>query len=647
MTLFRQLFLGISLLFFVLLTGIEAIYLASSRAELQDQLASQAQDAATSIALRLATLKTLEDRLLVETLVGPVFDRGYFQEIVVLDEGGKPVVHKILGAAQGDVPEWFARLFPLRGPAAQSLVSSGWRELGRVVVLSHPNFAYQRLWHTGARTLLWLVLLYAAALIAMRGFLARLLRPLRQIELLAVSVGERDFRTISLMPRARELARVVAAMNGMSARIARIIAEESERAEALRRDAFVDPVTSLYNRRGFQRQLESLIRSRSEVFSGALVLVEIAKFGDFNSKAGFRRGDEVLALLGESIVQVCQGQAAVCGRIGGAGFAIGAINIGAGELQDLVEAACRRMALVLAEQGIEAELHFHCGATRRDGALPEFSVLLASADHALQRARERGDNQFEVEPFDEAMALGAQDWRARIEQALAERRIALFAQDVLGISGARPVHREVTARMTRDDGEPVPAAQFLPMAARHGLLPRLDVCVLEKLLEHLAGAKPSVDMALNVAARTIADPAAVRRICALLEAKAGLASALIVEITEFGVLQDGALARAFGEELRRRGARLALDHFGMQQNSLALVHALKPHYIKLSPAYAREIAGDADTRFFVTSILRIARSLDVGVYAQAVEDEGLVRLLAELGFSGYQGYAAARPERIA
>ncbi|MBC7802995.1 MAG: hypothetical protein H7Y16_03880, partial [Candidatus Parcubacteria bacterium] len=103
MTLYRQLIIGVSLLFFVLLAGVEAIYLANSRAQLQEQLSSQAQDAATSLAMRLATLKSLEDRALVETLVNPFFDRGYFSEIRVVSVGGEALVRRVLTPAQGDV----------------------------------------------------------------------------------------------------------------------------------------------------------------------------------------------------------------------------------------------------------------------------------------------------------------------------------------------------------------------------------------------------------------------------------------------------------------------------------------------------------------------------------------------------------------
>jgi diguanylate cyclase (GGDEF)-like protein len=648
MTLYRQLFIGVSVLFFVLLAGVEAIYLANSRTQLQDQLSSQAQDAATSLALRLANLKSLDDRVMIETLINPVFDRGYFQEIRVVSVGGETLVRRVLAPAQGDVPGWFTRLFPLEAPGAQSLVSSGWRELGRVVVASQPYFAYQQLWHIGLQTILWLMAIYAAAIAAVVGFLAMLLRPLREIEQAAVAIGERDFRTISFVPRTRELAQVVGAMNAMSARIRRMIEEESGRAEALRRDAFIDPVTLLYNRRGFRRQLQSLIKSKRDVHSGALVLLEVNGFGHFNAAVGYQRGDEVLTLLGNALTRACEGHAVVCGRLGGAGFSFAAINIESAELERLIAGVCARFESAFADQGVDDQLSYQCGATRCRGTLPEFSALMASADHALLRSREKGVNQHDVEVFDESATAGSQAWRARIERALDGKQFALFGQNAFGLPARLPVHSEVTVRMLAEHGEPIPAAQFLPMAARHGLLGRLDCVVVERLLDLLSvGAAGRSVMALNISARTITDAEATRRILGLLDAHKNVAGRLIFEMTEFGAMQEMAHAQRFSGEVRRRGARFALDNFGMLRDSLRLVHALRPQYIKLSPGYAKELTSNADARFLVESIVKIARVLDIGIFAQAVEDESLVPLLLELGFSGYQGYATERPVRIA
>ena len=645
MTLYRRLTLGVSILFFLLLAGVEAIYVVNARAELRNKLAAQAQDAATVLALRLALVPDLGDTVLVETILNPIFDRGYFREIVVTKPDGEVLVRKSLPASEAGVPQWFVRLLPLDPPGAQSLISNGWRQMGRVVAFGHPYFAYQELWRIGLQTLAWLAAGYALALAAAAAFLAMVLRPLRQMEQVATAIGERQFRVIDPVPSARELARVVLAMNSMSEKLRSFVTEESERAEGLRREVFMDPVTAVYNRRGFEQQLQALLHSRADAHAGLLALFQIEGFGEFNTRVGFRRGDDALALLAAALTRTSEGRVAVWGRLGGAGFALAAVNLGSADARELLGAGCAALAQVLKEQGLDGELQFHCGAAHFEGPAPAYSALLATADHAVEGARATGSNGFVLEEFDAARSEGSQAWRARIEKVLEEDRIALFSQDVLALDGS-PLHAEITVRMLDEDGA-VPAAQFLPMATRHGLIPRIDCRILEKALGLMdAGCAPVVPMALNLSARTLADPAAAARLLALLDADRSKARRLVFEMTEFGALQDWRQSLRFSEELRLRGAGFALDNFSMLQESLMLVHALRPAYIKLSPVYSRDIAQNADCRFLVQSIVRVAQTLEIAVYAQAVEDTALLPELAKLGITGYQGYAAARPARI-
>ena len=649
MTLFKQLFFGASLLFLLVLAGVEAIYLSNARLYVQRQLESHSQDAATSLALWLATVQPFEDRALIETVVNTSFDRGYYQSIHVVSVSGETLVAKQLAPAQGEVPVWFTRLFPLRPPAAESLISSGWRQLGRVLVSSHPNFAYLQLWHTGLQTLALLLLVYALALVALRAFLANILRPLAEIERAATAIGERDFRTIALAPKARELGRVVAAMNSLSGKIRRVIEDESARAEQLQREAYRDPVTGLFNRRGLEHELQGLFRAERDVFSGVLVLLELERFKEYNLRRGYQRADELLALVAQTITGACADQAAVRSRFGGASFALATVNIDASAAGVLTAAISSRVESALAEQALTGEIQFHCGAAHFDAGAPSLPELLAAADLALTRAQEKGPDSFDLVELAEIdrRGRGSLAWREHIEGAIETGKLALYTQTVLSLPGRALMQSEVVTRILEDGSNPVPAAQFLPMAARHGLMPRLDCRVLEMLIARIdAGASLAPVIAVNISAQTVADAAARRRLIDALQSRRDIAARLVFEMTEFGVIQAPAQSLGFAAEIRRLGAQFAIDHFNLHRDSLRQLHTLLPHYIKLAPVYTNALAENQDSRFIVSSLMRIAQPLEIRIIAQAVESESLILLLGEMGFAGYQGYANGRPVPI-
>ncbi|MBE0622963.1 MAG: EAL domain-containing protein [Burkholderiales bacterium] len=649
MTLFRQLFFGASLLFLLVLAGVEAIYLSNARLYVQQQLESHSQDAATSLALWLATVKPFEDRALIETVVNTAFDRGYYQSIRVVSVSGETLVEKRLPPAQGEVPAWFARLFPLHPPSAEAMISSGWRQLGRVLVTSHPNFAYLQLWHTGVQTLALLLIVYALALLALRAFLATILRPLGEIERAATALGERDFRTIALAPKARELGRVVAAMNGLSAKIRRVIEDESARAETLQREAYRDPVTGLLNRRGLEHELQGLFHAERDVFSGVFILLELERFKEFNLRRGYQRADELLVLVAQAISAACGSQTLICSRFGGASFALAAVNVNTDAADVLASAISAGVEAALAEQELTGEIQFHCGAAHFDASAPPLPELLAAADQALTRAQEKGPNTFELIEVAELdrRGRGSLAWREHIESAIENGTLALYSQAVLSLPGRAPLQSEVVTRLLDEGASPVPAAQFLPMAARHNLMPRLDCRLLELLIARIdAGARLAPVVAVNISAQTVADRGAHRRLIELLQSRRDIAARLVFEMTEFGVIQVPAATLSFAGEVRRLGAQFAIDHFNLHRDSLRQLHYLLPHYLKLAPVYTNELEQNQDSRFIVSSLMRIAQPLEIGIIAQAVESETLIALLEEMGFAGYQGYANGRPEPI-
>jgi EAL domain-containing protein (putative c-di-GMP-specific phosphodiesterase class I) len=103
-------------------------------------------------------------------------------------------------------------------------------------------------------------------------------------------------------------------------------------------------------------------------------------------------------------------------------------------------------------------------------------------------------------------------------------------------------------------------------------------------------------------------------------------------------VQDRAGIEHFVADVRKLGAQFAVDNFGLHHSAFEYLQRLKPLYVKLSPAYIRNLHDNLENQFFISSVVNITRSLDIRVFALGVEDTGVLPLLQELGVQGYQGY---------
>ncbi len=646
MTLFRQLFIGSAVLFLVLLLGIECVYLANAKYYLQDQLASQSQNAATSLALSIGSRGSLVNPALAETTINPVFNRGYFRSIKVVSTAGAIIASKDMPVAEGDVPAWFVGMFPLRTPVSESIISSGWNELGRVFVVSHPHFVYHQLWHAWLDTAAWLAIAFLLALIGLRIFLAGILRPLRAIEDTASAISERDFRTVAIVPRARELRRVVLAINNLATKIRKVIEEESVRAERLHKANFEDPVTALYTRRGLEEKFSKIAIHGNGIHSGILILLQIDNLKQINDRHGHARADELLARIAHAITEGCADRAVLTARLTGGDFAIAALNLDQAEATTLLsDISVRVRACLESEFGAE-ETAFHYGAVHFAPDEFELSALLSSADLALARAHERESGAFEVVYTHDVRGpvRGSREWRHTIENALAADRMPLYAQPALALPGRGLLHHEVLVRLLDDHGNVVPAAGFVPMVARHDLLPRLDLTIIEKLLAQAdSEAQSSTTIAVNVAAQTITNWTAVEQLLELLRAYPKITQRFVFEITELGAVRNPEATLAFASKVRALRAGIAIDNFGLHQTALSQLPALLPAYVKLAAEFTRSVVENADTRLLITSIARVAQPLDILLIAQAVDNAAVLNLLEELGVGGYQGFICGEP----
>jgi diguanylate cyclase (GGDEF)-like protein len=640
MTLYRQLFWGTSIAFLIVVGATETIYIRNAHRYLQEQLASHAQDAATSLGMVLPAAMAEGDEVKAEVTVSAMFDRGYYQSIRVLNIRGETLVLKTLAAAPADVPEWFVKLLPLETPSAESLISKGWKQLGRVVVSSHPNFAYKQLWQTILEATLSLILLYLLALLALRSFLTRILKPLHAIEDVAHAISERDFRLIGLIPRARELRSVVNAINSMSDRLRGIIAHEVLQATRFRDESNKDALTGLENRRGFEAYVEALLEDNKDLSSGAMFMLQIADFQGYNARYGYREGDNLLKAVSTALPSLWKERDLLRARINGATFVIVVPNIARDQAEQLGQELMAAVSAVVDGSHDETQVGFGCGAAYFTGQAATLNSLLAQCDMAMLQSVFSGKRQFVMQSLTEDdQSKGSQYWKKLILESIGAKRIALLSQPVVNIHDKKQFQIEIVGRLIHENGDQVPAEQFIPMANRHGLTPALDLAILKKLFGLMAsGEITDGAVAINLSVHSIHDPALLDWLGNAMRTNPKLSQRLVFEFTEFGLVQDRVGVEAFVTEMRKLGAGFAVDNFGLHQSAFEYLQKLKPSYVKLNQSYLRELKDDQKHQFFISSVVKITRPLAIRVIALGIEDANLLVLLTDLGVDGYQGY---------
>ena len=640
LTVGRLLAAAFSAIFLFALVGVEAILLRSAQGHLQQQLESLAQDAATSLGLSLGVLLRGGDPALAETVINPAFDRGHYERVEYLTAGGERIVSRHLPAREGAYPAWFAQAFRLHAPTAESFVSAGWQQAGRVRVTAHPRFAYEQLWHTARDTVILLVLIYAAALLLLRLVLRAVLRPLTAVERAAQAISARRFVTLRVRPRTRELARVVEAMNSLSLKVGEALDAEARRAERLQVAAYQDPVTGLPNALGFTARFETRYEGEDEAFGGVLALVDLVELGAINREIGTERCDALLRDLLSIMDDTATRAGGSAGRWGGALTVLALPQLQVGAAREALAGLRERLQAALAENGLGVHNRLACGGIEAPRGRPSLQSLVRGAQDALRLARDNAEGVvvLDVEPTEQR---APDDLADTVREALGARRLRLVGQSAYRMSDHRVLHTELMARLDDAAGHEMAAARFMPFITVQGLADEFDRAVIEKVLREARRGEDRIS--INVSARSIELPGFLAWLTQQLAREKALAARLTFEIPEHGVVRNVEAAAAFGQAVARAGAAFAIDHFGVHRDCLALLQRFHPAYVKLAGAQVRRAVTDLGARSFAESLVRTARQLDIPVLAHHVEDEATFHAIASIGFAGYQGNLGGGP----
>lgn len=634
MSLIRQIWLLLLVTVLMAFLGSFGVWMVSARGYLETQLRLKNADNAQSLALSLSQQKG--DVPSMDLTVQAVFDTGFYKRITLKDAGGRVLFTREADPRMGreQVPQWFVDMVPVESFPGVAQVSDGWRALGQVEVISHAGFAHEQLWQGSLKTLSLLAALGALASVVASFVVRGIRKPLNATVGQAQALMERRFITVE-EPKVPELARLSRAMNAVVVRLKSQYDEQANMVEQLRQQAHCDALTGLSHRRHFMAQLGAALDSDEGSGSGVLYLVRIVDLGGVNRSLGHRLTDNLLQRLGAILNDVSSGvTGAATGRLNGGDFAV---CLTASELPlpqaEYYADAIRR---AFAEQALTASVVVGATHWRRGMSMQQ---VLASADSALARAESRGAFAVEVAELAEpdALVLGEDQWRQRLGSALSGRRVQLMRFPVLDAKGGL-IHYECPARLQLDAGGGFePAAQWLPMALRCGLVSQIDEAAVTLALSQIAADGEA--RGVNLAPASLADSSFVPRLRAHLLAMPEAAHKLWLEVSESAAVDHFELVRELCKQLRPLGAKVGLEHAGERLTRIEFLFEAGLDYVKLDASVSQGVAQDAARAAFVSGTAGMLHGLGLQVYAEGVSDPHDIPALHQCGIDGVTGPA--------
>jgi EAL domain-containing protein (putative c-di-GMP-specific phosphodiesterase class I) len=148
---------------------------------------------------------------------------------------------------------------------------------------------------------------------------------------------------------------------------------------------------------------------------------------------------------------------------------------------------------------------------------------------------------------------------------------------------------------------------------------------------------PDITLTFNVGVDTALHHDWMAAFCAQIALDRSVAERLIVEITETSLIEDINAARSLIEGIKACGARVAIDDFGAGHTSFRNMRLLPIDILKIDGTFIKNLARSADDRFFVQTLLQLARHLNIQTVAEWVQDEETAALLTSWRVEYLQG----------
>jgi len=242
----------------------------------------------------------------------------------------------------------------------------------------------------------------------------------------------------------------------------------------------------------------------------------------------------------------------------------------------------------------------------------------------------------------EGVELTADDLKTAIEN----KDIFVVFQPQVSVTTRELIGVETLARWIHADKGFIPPDIFVHLAEEKGLIDDLTELVVDLAVtqggEWLADGL-DVKISVNISVDNLNNLKMPEYFGTKCE-EAGMDSrSLVLEVTESRLMEDIVTPLEILTRLRLKGHDLSIDDFGTGHASMEQLKRMPFSELKIDRAFVNGAHRDAGAMAILKASVNLAKSMDMLIVAEGVEDQDDWDLVAELGCDIVQGYFSAKP----
>ncbi len=414
--------------------------------------------------------------------------------------------------------------------------------------------------------------------------------------------------------------------------------------------ALTDRLTRLPNRPAFVKTLNKVMTQArlSEDPLFAVLFLDCDRFKRVNDSLGHYVGDQLLKGVARRLSRLSLKDATIntISRFGGDEFALLLTEVAD---QAAVATAAEKIVALLSRPfwlaGQDIVIQASIGIVWGEPAYTVAENLLRDADVAMYQAKASAHCQyrwFESDMHHRAVRLLQLETDMRL--ALDRQEFELHYQPIVDLTRMKVAGFEALVRWQHPTKGLILPGEFIRFAEEIGLIVELGNQVFRMACNHLATWEKAgvvdaqMSVSINIAPEQLLQPDILIQIESAIKETGVSPHRIRLELTEGSVISDRATVNEVLRAFKRKHIQISIDDFGTGYSALNYLHTLPVDCLKIDRSFVQSITHEARSLGIVPLIVSMAKTMNMEVTAEGIENITQLRQLQKLGCQFGQGF---------